>query len=330
MKLSNSSTAHAIQTSDLNPSGAYCQLNDLIRLRFAARDLSLFSRQPARSLLTGGLRTRQRGRGIDFEEVRLYQPGDDVRTIDWRVTARTQVPHTKIFREERERPVFMVLDQRSPMFFGSRQCFKSVLAGHIASLLVWAGLNQGDRVGGLVFGDRQQRNVRARRSRHAVLELLHQLHDYNRQLNTPVPQGEILSLQEILADTRRIAKPGCAVFILSDFHDFDRQCEQQLFELARHVDLTLIHLYDPLERNLASNSSLTVTDGRNNRCRLPAQDRRFQLAYREKFEQNLEQLTRSCQRLKLPLLSYSTTDDVQRLVRERFGKNAGRRPRAAS
>lgn len=332
MKLSNHnkpSNISSAQSSDLNPSGAYCQLNDLIRLRFAARDLSLFSRQPARSLLTGGLRTRQRGRGIDFEEVRLYQPGDDVRSIDWRVTARTQVPHTKIFREERERPVFMVLDQRSPMFFGSRQCFKSVLAGHIASLLAWAGLNQGDRVGGLVFGDQQQRDVRARRSRHAVLELLHQLHDYNHQLTTPVPRGEILSLQQILADTRRIAKPGCAAFILSDFHDFDRQCEQQLFELARHVDLTLIHLYDPLERNLASNASLTVTDGQS-RCLLPAQDRRFQNAYRERFEQNLEQLTRSCQRLKLPLLSYATTDDIQRLVRERFGKNAGRRPKMAS
>ena len=127
---------------NLNPAGAYSDLAQLLRLRFAAQDLKLFAKRPVRSLLTGGERTRFRGRGIDFEEVRLYQPGDDIRTIDWRVTARTQVPHTKIFREERERPVFMVADQRATMFFGSQRCFKSVLCAHICALLGWAALLQ--------------------------------------------------------------------------------------------------------------------------------------------------------------------------------------------
>lgn len=107
---------------DLNPRGAYTELTALLRCRFSAQDLKLFAHQPARSLLSGGERTRFRGRGMDFEEVRLYQPGDDIRSIDWRVTARTQVAHTKIFREERERPVFMLVDQRSPLFFGSTRC----------------------------------------------------------------------------------------------------------------------------------------------------------------------------------------------------------------
>lgn len=310
--------------NDLNPRGAYCDLDGLLRQRFAARDLNLFSPHPARSLLTGGLRTRIRGRGVDFEEVRLYQPGDDVRSIDWRVTARTRVTHTKVFREERERPVFMVVDQRSPMFFGSRQCFKSVLAAHVASLLAWAALGQSDRVGGLVFGDHQQRDVRARRSKHAVLELLHQIHHYNQLLHSPVADAEGLDLQTILTDTRRVAKPGSAIFVLSDFHDFDRRCEQLLFELARHCDLTLIHLYDPLERQLTSNTSLTVSDG-HERHQVPAQDRGFQLAYRDQFDHNLQQLTQSCQSMRLPLLSYATSDDIQALVRERFSKRKGPR-----
>ena len=138
---------------DLNPRGAYTELAALLRCRFSAQDLKLFAHQPARSILSGGERTRCRGRGMDFEEVRLYQPGDDIRSIDWRVTARTQVAHTKIFREERERPVFMLVDQRSPLFFGSTRCFKSVLAAHIAALLGWAALANGDRLGALVFGD---------------------------------------------------------------------------------------------------------------------------------------------------------------------------------
>ena len=302
----------------LAPQGAYCDLGDLLRLRFAARDLQLFARQPARSLLTGGVRTRMRGRGIDFEEVRLYQPGDDVRTIDWRVTARTQVPHTKIFREERERPVFVVVDQRSPMFFGSRTCFKSVLATHIAGTLAWAALNQSDRIGGLIFGDHNQRDVRARRSKHAALELLHQMHDYNRELATLVPDEAISSLDTLLADVRRVAKPGSAVFVISDFHDFDPRCEQQLFELARHTDVTLMHVYDPLERELSSNHFLTVSDGEE-RLQLPAQDLAERRAYRREFETQLQALTESSRRLALPLLSYATDDDIHTLLRERFG-----------
>ncbi|MGD8176533.1 DUF58 domain-containing protein [Marinimicrobium sp. ARAG 43.8] len=305
-------------TRELSPTGAHCELTDLLRLRFVARDLQLFARRPARSLLTGGMRTRQRGRGVDFEEVRLYQPGDDVRTIDWRVTARTQVPHTKIFREERERPVFVAVDQRASMFFGSRTCFKSVLATHISATIAWAALNQSDRIGGLVFGDNAQRDIRARRSKHAVLELLHQLHDYNHRLKSPIASRSPIALETILADARRVAKPGSAVFVVSDFHDFDRACEQQLFELARHTDVTLIHVYDPLEHHLGGNRLLTVTNG-HERLPLPAQDAHFQQAYARDFEQRLETLTASCRRLALPLLSYATDDDIHTLLRERFG-----------
>lgn len=309
---------------ELEPSGAYADLSQLCQLRFAAGDLNLASRSPARSQLSGGLRTRFRGRGMEFEEVRLYQPGDDVRTIDWRVTARTQVTHTKIFREERERPTFMVLDQRAAMFFGSQRCFKSVLGAHITSILAWAALEQGDRVGGLIFSDAQQRDIRARRSKHAVLELLHHVHQFNHQLHSPVREEPEQTIASVLADTRRIAKPGSSVFLISDFHDFDAHSEQQLFELSRHSDVTLLHIYDPLEKNLASSTQLALSNGRE-RCLVPAHDPAFQRAYHADFERRLEQLTISCQRLKLPLLSYSTSEPIQPLLRERFGKRRASR-----
>lgn len=314
---------------DLNPRGAYTELAALLRCRFSAQDLKLFAHQPARSLLSGSERTRFRGRGMDFEEVRLYQPGDDIRSIDWRVTARTQVAHTKIFREERERPVFMLVDQRSPLFFGSTRCFKSVLAAHIAALLGWAALANGDRLGALVFGDHDQRDVRPRRSKHAVLELLHQLQDYNHRLKSPIsPVPEILpngqtqranSLNAILADARRIAKPGCALFIISDFHDLDNKAEQQLFELSRHTDVTLIHVYDQLERELVSNGPLTISNGRE-RLQLAANEKAFQEAYKNQFDQQLQLLTQICKRLRIPLLSYATQDDIQDGLRKAFGR----------
>ena len=305
------------QLTQLNPKGAYVDLSSLLRVRFAAQDLRLFVKRAVKSQLNGVERTRFRGRGMDFEEVRLYQAGDDVRSIDWRVTARTQVPHTKLYREERERPVFVLVDQRAPMFFGSQRCFKSVLAAHIAANLAWAALNNSDRIGGLVFGDNAQRDIRPRRSKHAVLELLHQLQEFNQQLQSPIAAANSKSLNALLTDARRMAKPGCALFIVSDFHDYDQRGEQQLFELARHTDITLIHVFDPLEKQLQSNARLTISDG-TARLQLPTDEMHFQRAYQTAYSSRLEFLTRSTQRLAIPLLSYATTDNLQQLLRERF------------
>lgn len=305
------------QLAQLNPNGAYVDLSSLLRVRFAAQDLRLFVKRAVKSQLNGAERTRFRGRGMDFEEVRLYQAGDDVRSIDWRVTARTQVPHTKLYHEERERPVFVLVDQRAPMFFGSQRCFKSVLAAHIAANLAWAALNNSDRIGGLIFGDTAQRDIRPRRSKHAVLELLHQLQEFNQQLQSPIAAPNGKSLSALLNDARRIAKPGCALFIVSDFQDYDQNCEQQLFELARHTDVTLIHVFDPLEKQLQSNARLTVSDG-TARLQLPTDETRFQQAYQIAYSSRLEFLTRSTKRLAIPLLSYATTDNLQQLLRERF------------
>jgi uncharacterized protein (DUF58 family) len=301
------------------PRGAYTQLDTLLGSRFLAQDLNLASIKPARSLLAGSQRTRYRGRGMDFEEVRLYQPGDDIRSIDWRVTARTQVPHTKLYREERERPIFLLVDQRSSMFFGSTCCFKSVLAAHIAAVLGWAATGNSDRIGGLVFGDHDQRDIRPRRSKHAQLELIHQLQEYNHRLTSPIPAKKPLGLAELLGVLRRIAKPGSSLFIVSDFQDMNEQCERELFTLARHADLCLIHVYDPLEHHLDSTQPLTISDGQG-RVRLPSNARSFQQAFSQIFEQRLEQLTQSCTRLGISLLSIGTQDDCAQVLRQTFGR----------
>ncbi len=299
--------------------GAYTQLESLLQLRFAAQDLSLRARRPAQSLLAGNLRTRFRGRGMDFEEVRRYQAGDDIRSIDWRVTARTQIPHTKLYREERERPLLLVADQRSSMFFGSQHCFKSVQAAHLCSLLAWAGLKQGDRIGALVFGDRQQKDIRPRRSKHAVLELLQQLHHYNHQLKQPVAPG--ISLQQMLEDSRRLSKPGSAVFIISDFHDWNDDCEQQLFELCRHTDVTLMQIYDVLEAQLPRGGLLSITDGQQ-RCQLATDQQALRQAFAERFEDQQKRLIAAANRLKIPFLSLSTDDDLISQLHQLYGKKA--------
>ena len=150
--------------------GAYTALSELVALRFNAR-LQLTSKRRSLSTLAGPYQANFRGRGIDFEEVRAYQAGDDVRSIDWRVTARTTEPHTKLFQEEKERPVLVVVDQRIRNFFGSKQCFKSVLAAYTAALLAWSALRNNDRVGGLVLTDNDLKEIRPRRSKLSLIHI---------------------------------------------------------------------------------------------------------------------------------------------------------------
>ncbi len=198
-----------------------------------------------------------------------YQPGDEIRSIDWRVTARTQKPHTKLYREEQERPVLLAADLRSSMFFGSQSCFKSVLCSALISALAWIGLANRDRIGGLVFGDQQHRDIRPKRSKHAALELIQQLQRFAGQLNTPCPAQHSQSLQQMLEKLLPVCRPGTGLSLASDFHDLDERCFKLLYQLSRHADLTLFMLYDPLERQLPHNDQLWVTDGQR-RQRLSA------------------------------------------------------------
>src|ERR1700727_46160 len=152
--------------------GAYAELDSLIALQFKARDFTLMHSQPVHSLLFGRRVSHVRGRGLDVEELLNYVPGDDVRSIDWRVTARMQKPFIRVYSEERDRPTMLIVDQRINMFFGSRVSMKSVVAAEIAALSAWRVFHQGDRVGAFVFNDDSVEKIPMRRSRSTVLRIL--------------------------------------------------------------------------------------------------------------------------------------------------------------
>lgn len=298
--------------------GAYAELSQLIELRHPAQKLDLRQRRRALSLLAGSSKANFRGRGIDFEEVRAYQPGDDIRTIDWRVTARTGDAHTKLFREERERPVMVVVDQRSSMFFGSQYCCKSVLAAHFGALLAWSALGRGDRVGGLVFNEQEHREIRPRRSRRSVLSLLHNIQELNQALPMS-PLENSLPLRVLLSDLRRIARPGSAVFLVSDFSGaLESSALEHLYQLSRHTEITAIHCSDKLETELPVRGNYTVTDG-NQRARLftgnPALRRRFH----DHFSQKLERLHEEYGKLGIPVIEAGTHDSPLSTLQSLYG-----------
>ena len=300
--------------------GVYSSTADLLRLRYLAQDLTLVTRRNSQALMDGIQRTHFRGRGMEFAEVRPYQAGDDIRNIDWRVTARTQSPHTKLFQEERERPVFVMVDQRSPMFFGSRLQFKSVFATELAAIIGWAAQANNDRIGALVFGDHDQRDIRARRGKHAVLELLHQLLAYNHALTTPMPQSNSISMAVMLSDLRRVAKPGSSVFVLSDFHDFDETCRESLFTLTKHCDATLINIYDPLEKQLPQRGLLPITDGQH-RLLLNASSKVTRQTFSQRFTDRLSLLRTTCNSAGIPLVNAELNQSAEQLALALFSED---------
>lgn len=291
------------------PGGAYTNIRDLIRLRYAAREINAIAVNKARNPLSGLLTSNFRGRGIDFAEVRVYQPGDDVRSIDWRVTARTQTPHTKLFQEEKERPVLILVDQAHAMFFGSRIAFKSVLAAEAAALLAWTGLDRGDRVGGIVFSDDDHREVRPRRTKHSVLRLLNEINNFNHALSRETIPSSTGYLSGALRNVRRVAKHGSTIFVISDFTDFDEDAKMHFRHLSRHNDIVGIHVSDLMERELPRPDIYTITNGVN-RTRINTANPRYRRQYQAKFNAHLEEVRGEFRKAKSPLLEVLTSEEL--------------------
>lgn len=230
-------------------------------LRHHAGSLSFSPRQPPRSVLSGRHGARLRGRGLNFEELRRYLPGDDVRSIDWKVTARTGEPHRRVFTEERDRPALLVVDQRMAMFFGSRLNMKSVTAAETAALAAFRILDQNDRVGGVVFGDEMIAEIRPERSTRAVDRLLTAIADANRLLRADAPALEPSSLGARLEAVARIARRDHLVMVISDFDGLDQQTEMLLGGLSRHNDVVICLVTDPSAEHVPHDLRLTITDG---------------------------------------------------------------------
>jgi uncharacterized protein (DUF58 family) len=242
--------------------GVYVDLDHLIALEQKGRKVSLLPRQPVHSLLSGRYASRMRGRGLNFEEIRDYRDGDDVRSIDWKVTARLRSPHVRVFNEERDRQGLLVVDQRLSMFFGSRRAMKSVTAAEIAAVVAWRILNVGDRVGGIVFNDGGIDDVRPQRSRRVVLQLLSKIAAHNQALGVGRSiKREPAMLNRALDRVRRLSTHDATVIIFSDFDGADDATRQAVAAISAHNTVIAVVVHDPLQSELPPTGRMTVTDG---------------------------------------------------------------------
>jgi uncharacterized protein (DUF58 family) len=298
--------------TDIPGDGIHLRASELIALKPRCNALSLPMHRPAASSLAGAYRSRFRGRGVDFVESRNYLPGDDIRNMDWRVTARTGRAHTKIFQEERERPVLVAVDISQSLYFGTRARLKSVAAGQLAAAVAWASVRRGDRIGAFLFTSEDHRELRPTGGRRGAMRVIQGLVDW---LNPDTVHQGHKSLSVSLERIRHAVRPGSLVLIISDFFNLDEECHRHLSRLRQHNDVIGCQVMDPAEEFLPA-GRFPISDGENSSMLDTHQE-----FSRRKFDQMSSEHgavpKRMFQRHKCGWMVLKTTDDpVEVLGRE--------------
>lgn len=303
----------------------YVSLAQLMALEFKARDLSFLARQPRGSIIAGNHASRLRGRGLNFDELRRYQPGDDLRHLDWRASLRTGKAVVRTFTEERDRPALLVVDQRMSMFFGSQRSFKSALAAELAALAAWMVFNAGDRVGGLVFNDQRIDAVAPLRSRKRVEALLSRVAEHNQALHASNPDaGDEAQLDTALQRCLALAGHDHLICIVSDFAGAGARTLQLLRQLAAHNDVIALQVYDPLALKLPNNGRLLVTQGEL-QVELAVDKRNVRQPLGDFLSGRLQDVASLLRRSQVPLMMFSSAETAHEQLRAELGKNAGAR-----
>jgi uncharacterized protein (DUF58 family) len=294
-------------------SGVSVTSDELIQLRLRARDFKPGGQQQTMSAFGGEYRSQFRGRGMDYLESRGYQAGDDIRNMDWRVTARAGQPHVKLYQEERERPVVVMVDLSPGMFFGTRGAFKSVIAARAAALIGWAAVRNGDRIGALLFNGihRELRPLGGQRGALRLIRELVRATDPRSGMAAPAHAGQLV---EALQRLRRIARPGSLVYILSDFYGLDDDTRIHLQRLRQHNDVVACQIVDALEIQPLPAGRYGISDGQHSGI-LDTRTRARQEACTRYFKTQHEAVRELMGRSGIPLIQITTTDDVLECLR---------------
>lgn len=292
------------------------ELRDLILAKPAGESIGLTTPR-VRAYTSGGHLSPFKGRGVEYDESRPYQEGDDLRTMDWRVTARTGKPYTKVFREERNRPVIIWLDLRRPMHFATRGAYKSVRAADAAALIAWSAVANGDQLGGLVFSEYEHHELRPRLGRRAALRLLQLIADNPCWRPARAEAAGENDTERSLLRLTRVARPGSMMFLLSDFRSFGADDEKYVRQLASHGDLFLIHVYDTVEAELPPPGRYRIRKERR-AFAIETSDPAARARYRDRFAARVARLRTLARVPGVEVLDCATTDKPFEVLTKRF------------
>ncbi len=274
--------------------------------------------QPVTSILAGRYGSRLRGRGLNFEELRRYQPGDDIRTIDWKVTARTRRPHVRVYTEEKDRAVLLLVDQRLNMFFGTRNRFKSVTGAELAAIGAWRAIGVGDRIGAMVFNDSEISEFKPQNSQRQVMSILSEIIRFNHLLtaDSKVEPNEAM-LNGVLKRAAQNAHHDTLIVIISDFFGIDKQTEKLSAQLAVHNDVLALYPFDPISED-PGGQKLIVGDGQL-QAELDLTDSTKRGKIVDDYLTERKRIAHFLRKISAPLLMISNQGEVSDQVRKYLG-----------
>lgn len=299
--------------------GVYADLDELIRLQYKAQGFSFLPRQPIHSILSGRHASRLRGRGLNFEEIRGYLPGDDIRNMDWKVTARMQKPHVRVYTEERDRPVLLLVDQRITMFFGSQQCMKSVTAAEVAALTAWRVLSVGDRIGAIVFDDTDMIVIPPQRSRQQVMRILQAVVEKNHRLAfgekiRPNPN----MINKVMEKVRRVATHDFLICSIGDGSGVNEDTVRLATLATEHNDMLAAFIYDPLESDLPDVGQIVAAE-EELQLEVNTSDRTLRKQFADDFTKRRLWIQKMSRLRSIPILPFHTGGGVAEQAREALG-----------
>ena len=291
------------------PKDVFTSLPELLNMEAFARGFSFQAKkQKVRSVLGGKHASKLRGRGMDFEEVRQYVAGDDIRNIDWKVTARTQKTHSKVFSEEKEKPALIVVDQSKTMFFGSQKKTKAVVAAEIASVVAFKIQKEGDRVGGLVFTENEADVVLPKRNRKNTLHFLERIVKHNQSLHAKQKGDREKVLADAINKVQNIVTHDYLVIVISDFIHYSENVIKYLSRLSQHNDVLLVKVFDPLERDLPK-EKVIIGDG-DKQIAVDGKKKRMQQKFQDGFDTDLNKFQTAMMKYRIPMIQLNTIEDV--------------------
>jgi uncharacterized protein (DUF58 family) len=304
------------------PKHVFTSLSELMEMEQYARHFSLLAnKQKVKSILGGKHASKLRGRGLDFEEVRQYVKGDDIRNIDWKITARTKKTHTRVFSEEKEKPALIVVDQSKSMFFGSKKRTKSVVAAEMAAVTAFRILKQGDRVGGLVFADNGIDVLLPKRDRRNILRMLEKIVQRNRELLDSKPVQFEKALRETMLKIRNIATHDFLIVIISDFHRYSPEVVKSIAQIAQHNDIILTKIVDPMERDIPE-TRFIVGDGET-QIMVDGSNQEIKNRFLSGFENDLQSFQQQMKKHRIPVFTINTTELLEQQIKDIFKGGRG-------
>lgn len=297
------------------PKDIFVSLQELLKMEHFARGFSfLAKKQKVRSILGGKHASKLRGRGLDFEEVRNYVAGDDIRNIDWKVTARTQKTHSKVFSEEKEKPALIVVDQSKSMFFGSVKRTKAVVAAELAALAAFRVLKEGDRVGGAIIANDQVEIIVPKRDRRNALRFLEKIVHHNHQIDTLPTSRDDQSFKIAMAKIRNIVTHDYLVIIISDFYRYAPEVAKYASRLAMHNDVILVKVFDPMERDIPK-AQLIMGDGQK-QIMVKGDQASIRKQFERGFDDNFNAFEVEMKKHKVPVFKLDTIQPVDLQLKE--------------